>query len=216
MRTNAFMSPWKKWPSGAAATFLSSSTRSWSALCRSATWLNTGSSKSNTNIRRCANISRPREPGRPNSPRRDCALERSHRDVFGDVVYDPARGFAADRDKFVGAMKIEEADFAEPRIDENVGRITGEARARNPALRDIERIHHGHCYPRRAVLPLAEQPAEIAAHPAEDARAQRAFRIPRADVIAFERRLYRDTIVDDRSAKSRVADENDGDRDLGG
>ena len=32
-------------------------------------------------------------------------------------------------------MKIEEADGAEPRIDENVRRIAGEGRARNPALR---------------------------------------------------------------------------------
>ena len=31
----------------------------------------------------------------------------------------------------------------------------------------------------------------------------------------FVRRLYRDTIVDDRSAKSRVADEIDGDDELG-
>src|ERR1700730_489279 len=215
MRTNAFMSPWKKWPSGAAATFLSSSTKSWSALCRSATWSNTGSSKSNTNIRRCANISRPREPGKPNSPRRDCALEPRHRDGVGDVGYCAARGLAADRDKFVGAMKIEQADFAEPRVDQNVGWIAGEARARNPALRNVERVHHRVCEPRRAVLAFAEEPAQIAAHSAEDARPECASRFRRAEVVFFERRLYREGIVDGRSAKGCVADEIDGDDNLG-
>lgn len=95
-------------------------------------------------------VLKPHEPSRQNSPRRDCALQGSHRDFFDDVVYDPARGLAADRDKFVGAMKIEEADFAEPRVDDNFGRIAGEARGRNPALRDGERIHHRVCDPRRA------------------------------------------------------------------
>ena len=113
--------------------------------------------------------------------------------------YDTARGLAADRDKFVGAMKIEQADCTEPRVDENVRRIAGEARARNPALRDIERIHHRYPYPWRAVLPFAEESAQIAAHPAKDARFQRGSHCGRAQVILFKRRLYRDTIVDDRS-----------------
>jgi hypothetical protein len=52
---------------------------------------------------------------------------------LGFLGYCPAGGRAAHRDKFVGTMKIEEADSAEPRVDENVGRIGVDLiRARHP------------------------------------------------------------------------------------
>jgi len=46
-------------------------------------------------------------------------------DMLADLVDRFPRGFAAERDQFVGAVKFEQADLADARSNENVGRVAG-------------------------------------------------------------------------------------------
>src|ERR1051326_4379298 len=53
-------------------------------------------------------------------------------------------GFRAERDRFIGAMKIEQADRPQVWLDQDVGRVPGETRAGDAVLHDVEGLaHHG-------------------------------------------------------------------------
>ena len=48
----------------------------------------------------------------------------------------------ADLDRFLGAVEFEQPDLAHTRRDHDVGRIAGEARARDTILHDVESVDH--------------------------------------------------------------------------
>ena len=59
---------------------------------------------------------------------------------------------AAERDQFVGAMKLEHADVADLDLHQRVGRIAGEPRAHDAVLENVERAdHRGHEAGRRGL-----------------------------------------------------------------
>src|SRR5437899_2287110 len=51
-------------------------------------------------------------------------------------------GLRTERDRFLGAVKFEQTDAAELRVDHHVGRVAGKPRARDPILHDIEGFDH--------------------------------------------------------------------------
>src|SRR5262245_18867714 len=67
----------------------------------------------------------------------------------------------AECDRLLGAVELEQADPAEPRIDEHVGRIAGEARPSDAVLNDVEGVDHHRVYAgacRRAYHLALKQP----------------------------------------------------------
>ena len=83
--------------------------------------------------------------------------------MLGDFVARLAHGFAAERDEFVGAVELEQADLADLQADQHVGRVAGETRAHDAVLGDVEGVDHHRGEARRArrlARPLpAQQPA---------------------------------------------------------
>src|SRR6266568_8639196 len=114
-----------------------------SASCRSATWSSIGWSRSRPSTRPCANISPRPEPVRSVLHLLSARVWRAdfffvllarpflrlgvplflNGGDFGDFGQGPSRGFAASGNQFVGPMKLEQPDFRQPRIDQNVGGI---------------------------------------------------------------------------------------------
>jgi hypothetical protein len=94
-------------------------------------------------------------------------LRRQGRDRLDQRFDRPSGGFRAERDGFVGAMKVEQADAAEARLNENVRRIAREPRPGDAILHDVEGFaHHGE---KAGTVGRAEHPAFDVALGAEHA-----------------------------------------------
>src|SRR5262249_15488825 len=78
-------------------------------------------------------------------------------DGFGDRFERLFGRFRAERDGFLGAVKVEQIDASKLWTDQHVGRIAGEAGARNAVLHDLKGLNH-HC---RQTGP-ARRPEELA------------------------------------------------------
>src|SRR5262245_5226799 len=121
--------------------------------------------------------------------------ERGHGLV--DRIERFCRGLAAGLYSFGGAMKIEPADIAQTRADEDIGRIACKPRPRDAVLHNVESLHH---YGRqsRSAAPAEELPAQrplAAEHPAKTIGLWRL----RRNIV-----LVRAVICDDRAAAEQV------------
>src|SRR5579863_1682005 len=146
-------------------------------------WLSATSMLSTASGRLCGNISRRRKPGRRRSALRKSgnrffAEKRAKIKEWGGVGDSP-EGLAsgpggahprefrmlaqfggglldrlpAERDQFVGAMKLEHADVSDPDLHQHVGRVAREPRAHNAVLENVEGVDHRGHHSWRPALP---------------------------------------------------------------